>query len=292
MTPFASIILPTRGRPEYLAVALASIAPQAAGAAAEVIVVDDSAGLERNAEIAGRYGARYVALGEPRGLNAARNAGLAACAGELAVFVDDDVEVHAGWLDALIGAAHANPDVGVFTGPIIARLEGAGARRHVCGREGPPITSLDLGEHDRDTRFAWGANMAIRRSALERVGPFDVTLEHGGDEQEWQERLRTLDPEARVLYVAGAAVEHRRVGEDARLRALARGAYARGRAARRFDAHRSAAHSTAREALTLGACAGHVLRYRCPAGMTSVAHSAANAVANSVAPRSAESAFL
>jgi len=48
-------------------VALASIAPQAAGAAAEVIVVDDSAGLERNAEIAGRYGARYVALGEPAG---------------------------------------------------------------------------------------------------------------------------------------------------------------------------------------------------------------------------------
>ena len=68
--------------------------------------------------------------------------------------------------------------------------------------------------------------MAIRRSALERVGPFDVSLEHGGDEQEWQERLRAwraptgLGADG-VLYVAAAAVEHRRAGADARLRSLA-----------------------------------------------------------------------
>ncbi len=90
--------------------------------------------------------------------------------------------------------------------------------------------------------------MAIRRSALERVGPFDVSLEHGGDEQEWQERLRAGTPGARVLYVAGAAVEHRRAGADARLRSLCRGAYARGRAARRFDARRGRAPSLARGA--------------------------------------------
>ncbi len=36
--------------------------------------------------------------------------------------------------------------------------------------------------------------MTIRRSALERVGPFEVALEHGGDEQEWQDRLRAEEP--------------------------------------------------------------------------------------------------
>ncbi len=80
--------------------------------------------------------------------------------------------------------------------------------------------------------------MAIRRSALQRVGPFDVSLEHGGDEQEWQERLRAQTPGARVLYVAGAAVEHRRAGARRAPGSLSRGAYARGRAARRFDARR------------------------------------------------------
>jgi len=62
MTPSASIIIPTRGRPDYLAVALRSVVAQARRADAEVIVVDDG-GLARNAELAERFGARYVALG-------------------------------------------------------------------------------------------------------------------------------------------------------------------------------------------------------------------------------------
>jgi len=116
--------------------------------------------------------------------------------------------------------------------------------------------------------------MAIRRAALERVGPFDVSLEHGGDEQEWQERMRERAPGARVLYVAGAGVDHRRAGADTRIRALSRTARARGAAARRYDARRGAPPSLTRELLTLAGCLGHVARRRCPAGLTMVAHSA------------------
>jgi hypothetical protein len=118
--------------------------------------------------------------------------------------------------------------------------------------------------------------MAIRRSALERIGPFDESLEHGGDEQEWQDRLRAdgAGGRGRVLYVARAVVEHRRAGDDARLRSLARAQHVRGRAARRFDARGGPSPSLAREALTLAACAGHVVRRRCPAGATMVAYSA------------------
>jgi hypothetical protein len=74
--------------------------------------------------------------------------------------------------------------------------------------------------------------------------------------------------------VAAAALEHRRGGEDARLRSLARAAYGRGRASRRFDVFRGEAPSRGQELLTLGGCLGHVLRRRCPAGLVSVAHSA------------------
>jgi hypothetical protein len=52
-----------------------------------------------------------------------------------------------------------------------------------------------------------------------------------------------------------------------------RAAAARGRAARRFDVWRSQAPPIGREVLTLAGCGGHVLRYRCPAGMVMVAHS-------------------
>ncbi len=273
MLPSASIVIPTRARLSYLQVALSSIAPAAARAGAEVLVVDDAGPSQAARELVERFGARYQPHPRPLGLNVARNTGVQSSHGELVVFVDDDVRVSSDWLDALLRAADENPQVDVFTGPITARLEGSGWGSHSCGRGHPPITTLELGEHDTDVRYAWGANMAIRRSALDRVGPFDVTLEHGGDEQEWQERLRAETPGARVLYVAGAAVEHRRTGPDARLRALCRSAYVRGRAARRFDAWRSEAPSLQRELLTLIGCAGHVVRRRCPAGLTMVAHS-------------------
>jgi GT2 family glycosyltransferase len=278
MTPPASIVIPTRARLAYLEVALSSIAPEAAQLGAEVLVIDDAGPSPAARELAARFGARYEPHPAPLGLNVARNTGVERSHGELVMFVDDDVRVSAGWLAALLDAAREHPQVEVFTGPIVARLEGGGWGSHSwgshsCGRERPPITTLELGARDTDARYAWGANMAIRRAALERVGPFDVSLEHGGDEQEWQERLRANKPGARVLYVGRAAVEHRRVGADAGLRSLSRAGYKRGRAARRFDARQGRAPSLRKEMLTLCGCLAHVVRRRCPAGLTMAAHS-------------------
>jgi GT2 family glycosyltransferase len=273
MTPPASIVIPTRARLAYLEVALSSIAPEATRLGVEVLVVDDAGPSQAARKLAERFGARYEPHARPLGLNVARNTGVECSTGELVVFVDDDVRVGAGWLSALLDAAAEHPDIDVFTGPIRARLEGGGWGSRSCGRERPPITTLELGERDTDADYAWGANMAIRRAALEHVGPFDVSLEHGGDEQEWQERLRAITPGARALYVAGASVEHRRVGADARLRSLARASYTRGRAARRFDAWRGQAPSLAAEVFTLAGCLGHVVRRSCPAGLTMAAHS-------------------
>jgi len=265
----ASIIVPTRGRAGYLDVALASIAPQAAAAAAELLVVDDGPDAQ-TADVARRHGARYVAHPQSRGLNAARNTGIDAARGELLVFVDDDVEVRPGWLGALIEAhAHADPAVGVLTGPIHARFEDHPLRS--CGREDPPITTQDHGPDDRDVAHAWGANMTVRRSWIERAGRFDESRELYGDEQEFQQRLHAAG--GRIRYVAAAALDHRRAGKDARLRALAAAAYRRGQASRRFDVHKASAPSTAGELRVLAGCAAHTVRYRCLNGIVLVAHS-------------------
>lgn len=260
MAPTASIIVPTQDRPAYLDVALRSLAPQAAAAGAEVIVVDDGPDAATRA-VAERHGTRYVPRTPPHGLNAARNAGIDAAAGDLLVFVDDDVEVHPGWLAALLAAdASAGEDVGAFTGPIVPRFEGH--RFRTCGREGPPVTFLDLGPADTDADHAWGANMTLRRRAVERIGRFDEALNLGaGDEQEWQDRLRAAG--LRIRYVAAAGLDHRRAGDDARLRALLRSAYRRGRATRRWDAWRGAAPPAAAEARTLLGCLWHTVRRAC-----------------------------
>jgi GT2 family glycosyltransferase len=268
----ASIVIPTRARASYLEVALSSIVPQARAAGAEVLVIDDAGPTSEGRAQAERLGARYEPHPRPLGLNVARNTGVERSGGELVVFVDDDIEAAPGWLDALLAAARKHPGVDVFAGAIKPRLEATAPR--TCGRESPPITALQLGSQDTDTRYAWGANMMIRRTALQRIGAFEESLQHGGDEQEWQERLREREPGARVLYVAGAVVDHRRAGPDARLRALARAQYVRGGAARRFDARRGRAPSRRQELTTLAGCAVHVVRRGCPAGLTMVAHSA------------------
>jgi hypothetical protein len=239
-----------------------------------VLVVDDAGFSAQIRAITERFGAHYEPHPRPLGLNVARNTGVARSHGELVAFVDDDVEVCPGWLEALLRATREYPQAQVFTGPIRPRLEGKAPRS--CGREDPPITALDLGPQDTaDVRYAWGANMAVRRAALERVGPFDVSLEHAGDEQEWQDRLTATYGAGHARYVAAAALHHRRAGSDAQLPALARAARGRGRAARRFDAwHEDGqAPSLRRELRTLAGCAGHVVRYRCPNGVTMVAHS-------------------
>jgi GT2 family glycosyltransferase len=270
LMPSATVIIPTRRRAPYLDVALGSIAPQARAAGAELLVVDDG-GDAPTQEVAARHGAEVLVLEEAPGLNAARNAGAARARGGLLVYVDDDVRVRPGWLAALLEADEREaPEVGVFTGPILARIEDHAYR--TCGREGPPITFFDLGPADADAPHAWGANMAVRRSAYERIGPFDESIGGSGDEIEWQTRL--LGAGGRVRYIAAAALEHRRAGDDARLRSLARAAFFRGRAGRRFDGLKGTSPSLAAELRTLAACIVHGPLRLCMNGPVLAAHSA------------------
>src|SRR5918998_3514797 len=160
--PVVSVVVPTRGRAAYLEVTLDSLLAQRTDAEYEIVVVDDGAPDATAAVVGARPGVRYVAHGGRRGLNTARNTGLRESGAPLIAFVDDDVLVPPGWLEALAAGARRYEDAEAFGGPIRARFEGGGAPRG-CGREDPPITTLDLGAEDRDAEAVWGANFAVRR---------------------------------------------------------------------------------------------------------------------------------
>lgn len=265
----ASIVIPTRRRASYLDVALASIVPQCTACAAEIIVVSDGADLPTEA-VGRRHGVRRLELPARSGANAARNAGIAAAAAPLIVFVDDDVEAPAGWLAALLAGAADYPAHDVFGGPITARLEGGGPR--ACGRERPPITTLDLGPDDLDCALVWSANMAVRAAAFDRLGGFDPAIRGRGEEEDWQRRH--LAAGGRTRYLAAAGLDHRRTAADARVVPLARSAYALGRTARRYDVRKGAAPPLASELRTIGGCGWHAARRRCAYGLVMGAHAA------------------
>src|SRR6202035_967374 len=100
--PTASIVIPTRARASYLRVALASIAPQAAAAAAEVLVVDDAGPTPAARALAARFGARYEPHERPLGLNVARNTGVERSAGELVGVVDGDHRPRGRWVQGAL----------------------------------------------------------------------------------------------------------------------------------------------------------------------------------------------
>ena len=233
------------------------------------MVEDDPADAATEALVRG-HGGRYVALGEPRGLNLARNAALAAAEGELLCFLDDDVGVWPGWLGALLAAAEAHPEHDAFGGPIRPVLEGTNL--HACGREPLPVTALDLGPDDVDAELVWGANLAVRRAAVERVGAFDPVRSGPGDEEEWERRLRAAG--GRIRYVAAAGVDHRRTGADARIAGLSRAAWHRGRHGRRYDEEKGVAPSLPAELRTLAGCVWHIGRRRCGNGIVLTAQTA------------------
>jgi GT2 family glycosyltransferase len=260
----AAIIVPTRGRAGYLARALASISDQARREGVDIVVVDDGPDASTRA-VAEQAGARYVAHERTLGLNAARNTALGATDADWLLFVDDDVEVRPGWLAALLAAARsAQDDVGVLAGAIHARIDNPRYRQ--CGREGAPITFLEA-----DHGVGWGANLGVRRTWVQRAGPFDAARELYGDEQEWQDRVRAAG--GRVLWVPDAELDHVRTGSDATVRALARAAYARGQASRRYDVFKGRAPSIGAELALLVRTAVHGPLHRCSNGPVMAAHS-------------------
>ena len=86
-----------------------------------------------------------------------------------------------------------------------------------------------------------------------------------------------------MVYLADAGLDHRRAGDDARLRALMRGAYRRGRNMRAYDSMRERAPALGRELRVLAGCGWHTVRRACPQGLVMGAHSAGR-IAEAVRP--------
>lgn len=267
------MVVPTSNRADYLEVTLASLAVQELDRPYEVIVIDDGSS-DRTPQVLAAAAVRTVRRSEPQGPNAARNTGIRLAAADLIALCDDDVYAPPRWLATIVEGAERHPEADAFGGPIHPRLEGPAPR--ACGREEPPITSLDLGTDDVEAELVWSANMALRRSAFERVGPFDERFSTGGDEEDWLRRLRAGG--GRVVYLAAAGLDHRRAGDDARLRSLMRGAYRRGRNMRAYDHMRGTDPSVSRELRVLAGCGWHTLRRACPQGLVMGAHSAGRVV--------------
>jgi GT2 family glycosyltransferase len=223
--PRATVAICTRDRPDDLRRALDALLGLP-DHGQEILVVDNRPSTEATLRLVREHPTvRYVREDRP-GLDAARNRAMREATHDIVAFCDDDAVVEPEWLEGLC-RNFADPQVLCVTGltmPLELETEaqeyfeqhspfGRGFRRVVF--DGQRDNPLLVG------RVGAGANMALRRSILELVGPFDEALDagtptrSGGDHEMFS---RILSAGYRIVYDPAALSwhRHRRTFEELR----------------------------------------------------------------------------
>jgi GT2 family glycosyltransferase len=200
--PEVSVVVPHLNQPEPLAACLAALARQTiAPGRFEVIVVDNGSTPPPAAVVAGFPGVRL--LHEPRpGPGPARNRGAALARAAILAFLDADCIPEPDWLRAILEGFAADPGAALLGGAVRVfpqtpgRPNPAEAFELVYGFR----QQWQIARHG----FAATANLAVRRTVFERVGPFagiDVA-----EDLDWGTRARAKG--FAVRFAPDAVVRH------------------------------------------------------------------------------------
>lgn len=193
MTPFWSVVVPTRNRRCELCACLGRLAPGAQTLAAEkyeVIVSDDGDFDATDRWLRSEFAwARHV-RGPRRGPAANRNSGARAARGEWLAFADDDVLPSPNWLASYSSVVSRGS---VLEGRTTCEAGVASPRMHA--------------PENNDGGALWSCNFAIRREVFDAIGGFDEGFIYAHmEDADIRERLRATGHA--LVWVADAIVDH------------------------------------------------------------------------------------
>ncbi|QXT40018.1 glycosyltransferase family 2 protein [Gymnodinialimonas ceratoperidinii] len=200
-----SVVVVSAGRPDALKRCLLGLSQQIK-AGCEVIVVADPEGqaAARSLPVAGAL--KLLPQRTPN-ISTARNAGIAAAAGDIIAFIDDDAVPEPTWSQAILDT-FGGSDLAAVTGPVLGRngisLQWGSLAVNGLAEDVP--TGPDTPVRDGFARKLQGTNMAITRDALGQVGGFDEALHFYLDDTDMS--LRIAHSGLRTAWVARAVVHH------------------------------------------------------------------------------------
>ncbi|WP_052261409.1 glycosyltransferase family 2 protein [Ruegeria sp. ANG-S4] len=144
--------------------------------------------------------ARVLEEAKP-GSYAARNRGIAEATANLLFFTDSDCLPVPDYLAAGLRAAQLNPEVNRFGGDVVLTPNGADWTNTELYDRYLGLEQQKWVERGR----AVTANLIVRRSLIDRIGPFKDTVLSGGD-MEWNDRAKAAGEP--IVFAAEAAVRH------------------------------------------------------------------------------------
>ncbi len=211
--PLISVIVLTWNGLHYLEDCLSSLLAQDYPAF-EVIVVDNGSTDGTPEWMAEHFpDVRFIRNERNLGFAGGNNAGLRAARGDLLVLLNNDTEVHPGWLAALADTC-ADPAVGVAGCKLLypdGTIQHAGGFIYGPRGEAQHVGRFaeDKGQFDQlaEVDFVTGAALAISRAALQEIGPLDEGFSPiYYEDVDWCYRARAAG--YRVVYQPAAVVTH------------------------------------------------------------------------------------
>jgi GT2 family glycosyltransferase len=200
------VIVATHARPASIARLLASLAIQLKDGERELLIAEN--GTAAPVQLDQAIGA-HRHLHEPRaGKCRIQNRAISNAAGEILAFLDDDLTVTPGYLDAVELFFDEHPEFVAMKGRIIPAED-------PDEKVGPMAVYLDLpiadhGDQVCEVKGVLGANMAFRASVIKQVGQFDERLGPGacGHEEETEISARIRRAGFRIGYAPRALAYH------------------------------------------------------------------------------------
>jgi GT2 family glycosyltransferase len=212
----ASIVIPVHNKVEYTVKSLISIAEHASGddTSFEVVIVDNGSTDGTNGILREAQGDITVwENGENLGFAKACNQGALLARGEVVVFLNNDTEVHPGWLAALVGELDRNADTGIVGGRLLypdGTIQHAGV---AIGRDQIPFhihrglpADHPLVTERRDYPVVTAACAAVRRTEFYGIGMFDEEFLNGHEDIDLCFRYGQAGK--RVIYNPDCVVTH------------------------------------------------------------------------------------
>ncbi|MFK2918455.1 glycosyltransferase [Dyella koreensis] len=213
-SPRVSIIIPVHGKLPYTLACLRSLAAQAGDIPFEVVVVDDASPDDSANTLSQIEGLRLLINTSNLGFVGSCNAGAAIARGEYLLFLNNDTQVTAGWLDALLSCFQEQPDCGIAGSRLVypdGRLQEAGGLIFSDG------SCWNVGRFESRDALAWqyrrevdyvsGASLMIPGKLFEAIGGFD---EHYAPAyyEDADLAFAVRETGRRVFYVPSSVVIH------------------------------------------------------------------------------------
>jgi GT2 family glycosyltransferase len=221
-----SVVVSTKDRPDHVVDCVRCVLANR-NADFDLVVVDQSetAVMDRARTAVGDDPRlRWITTGT-RGLSASRNIGVSATAAPVIAFTDDDCRVPSDWIARLQAAFDGHEDRAIVFGAVV--LPPDDRAKGYAAEFGPTATTEY--QHvlpDLESQWGVGANMAIRRTVLERIGVFDLMLGAGApfcSAEEIDLTIRALAAGFKVIHTPEVSVVHLGVREGHAASLLMRG---------------------------------------------------------------------